>query len=75
MLICDPDDAASFPGQSRELAGLLGDRAVVVGFSTAEGAGLDCEIGAPRLRNQRVFDQLDEWLGSGRREPTGRNST
>lgn len=63
VLVCDPDDAASFPGQSRELAGLLGDLALVVPFTTAEGAGLDCEIGAPRLRNQRVFDQLDEWLG------------
>ncbi|MCD9624348.1 alpha/beta hydrolase family protein [Rhabdothermincola salaria] len=63
VLICDPDDAMSFPGQSAELATRLGDRAVRVPFSTAEGAGLDCEIGAPRLRNQRIFDLLDDWRG------------
>jgi hypothetical protein len=60
--IADPDAAVSFPGQSVELAALLGDRATVVPFAGAEGAGLDCEIGAPGLRNQRVFDWLDECL-------------
>ena len=63
VLVCDPDDAMSFPGQSAELAERLGDRAVRVPFTTAEGAGLDCEIGAPRLRNQRIFDLLDDWRG------------
>jgi hypothetical protein len=63
--IADPDAAVSFPGQSAELAALLGDRATLVPFTTAEGAGLDCEIGAPRLRNQRAFDWLDEHLGGG----------
>jgi hypothetical protein len=62
-LVCDPDAAASFPGQSAELVAALGHHATSIAFSTAEGAGLDCEIGAPRLRNQRVFDHLEEILG------------
>lgn len=44
------------------LAGLLGERATLVPFTTTEGAGLDCEIGAPQLRNQQVSDWLDETL-------------
>ena len=62
-LVCDPDAAASFPGQSAELVDALGSRATSLAFTTTEGAGLDCEIGAPRLRNQRVFDHLEEILG------------
>jgi hypothetical protein len=61
--VADPDAAAAFAGQSAELVGLLGERATLVPFTTTEGAGLDCEIGAPQLRNQRVFDWLDETLG------------
>ncbi len=60
-LVCDPDRAMSFPGQSAELAAALG-AARSIPFTTAEAAGLDCEILAPRLRNQRVFDGLDEIL-------------
>ena len=62
-LVCDPDGALSFPGQSAELVEGLGHRATSIPFTTAEGAGLDCEIGAPVLRNQRVFDHLDDLLG------------
>ena len=62
-LVCDPDAATSFPGQSAELVDALGGRATSLAFTTAEGAGLDCEIGAPKLRNQRVFDHLEEILG------------
>ncbi len=61
--VADPDAASAFAGQSAELAGVLGERAALVPFTTTEGAGLDCEIGAPQLRNQRVFDWLDEMLG------------
>ncbi len=62
-LVCDPDAAMSFPGQSAELVDALGAHATSIPFTTAEGAGLDCEIGAPKLRNQRVFDHLEEILG------------
>ena len=60
VLVCDPDQAMSYPGQSAELAAALGDRATLVPFTTAEGAGLDCEIGAPTRRAQRIHDWLDE---------------
>jgi hypothetical protein len=62
-LVCDPDAATSFPGQSAELVDALGGMATPIAFTSDEGAGLDCEIGAPRLRNQRVFDNLEEILG------------
>jgi len=62
-LVCDPEAATSFPGQSAELVEALGALASPIAFTTAEGAGLDCEIGAPKLRNQRVFDLLEEILG------------
>lgn len=61
-LLADPDAATAFPGQSSELAHRLGNRATLMPFTAAEGAGLDCEIGAPQLRNQRVFDWLDDTL-------------
>jgi poly(3-hydroxybutyrate) depolymerase len=59
-LVCDPEGATSFPGQSAELCDALGRHATRLAFTAAEGAELDCEILAPRLRNQRVFDHLDE---------------
>jgi hypothetical protein len=60
VVICDPEAAVSFPGQSAELAAAVGDRARLLRFTAAEGAGLDCEILAPELRNQRVHDELDD---------------
>ncbi len=65
-LVCDPESAGGWPGQSAELAAALaptlGDRVTRVAFTAAEGAGLDCEILAPELRNQRVFDWLAGFL-------------
>jgi hypothetical protein len=60
VLVADPDAAGVYPGQSAELAKLLGGRAHRVAFTSGEGAGLDCEIGAPALRAQRLGDWLDE---------------
>jgi pimeloyl-ACP methyl ester carboxylesterase len=60
VLVCDPDQVMSYPGQSAELAAALGDRATLLPFTSEEGAGLDCEIGAPTLRAQRIHDWLDE---------------
>ena len=59
VLVADPDAAGAYPGQSAELVARLGDRATRIAFTTAEGAGLDCEIGAPSLRAQRFGDWLD----------------
>jgi hypothetical protein len=68
VLVCDPDQAMSYPGQSAELAAALGDRATLVPFTTDEGAGLDCEIGAPTLRAQRIHDWLDEVVPADERD-------
>jgi hypothetical protein len=65
VVICDPEAAVSFPGQSAELAAAVGDLATVLRFTAAEGAGLDCEILAPELRNQRVHDALADLLPVG----------
>jgi len=65
-LVCDPESAGGWPGQSAEFAAALtptlGDQVTRMGFTAAEGAGLDCEILAPELRNQRVFDWLAGFL-------------
>jgi hypothetical protein len=58
-IVTDAAEAAGFAGQSRELAGLLGGPVELVGFDAVDGAALDCEIGAPGLRAQRIFDRLD----------------
>ena len=67
-LVCDPESAGGWPGQSAELVSALapglGDRVTRLAFSAAEGAGLDCEILAPELRNQRVYDWLAGIIGS-----------
>lgn len=54
--------AESFAGQGEALAARLTTSVHVERFTAAEGAGLDCEIGAPQLRNQRVYDWLDDRL-------------
>ena len=70
VLVADPDAAGAYPGQSAELVALLGAHATRVGFTTAEGAGLDCEIGAPSLRAQRFGDWLDEVIDTRVAEET-----
>ncbi len=65
-LVCDPESAGGWPGQSTELASALapglGERLTRLAFTAAEGAGIDCEILAPELRNQRVYDWLAGFL-------------
>lgn len=65
VYIAAADGAESFAGQGSELARLLESAGVAVTldrFTAAEGAELDCEILAPQVRNQRVFDWLDGTL-------------
>jgi hypothetical protein len=62
-LVLDPDDAEGWPGQSKEVAAALGGPVRLERFTADEGASLDCEILAPQVRNQRIFDWLDETLG------------
>lgn len=68
VLVTDPEEATSYPGQSAELADALGEGATLMTFTSEEGAGLDCEIGAPLVRAQRIGDWLDDVfndLGTG----------
>jgi len=46
----------------------LGDRATLLAFTSDDGAGLDCEIGAPWVRAEQIADWLDEAVGHERSE-------
>jgi hypothetical protein len=65
-MVCDPEDAEAWPGQSAEVAAALGGPVTLERFGAEDGASLDCEILAPQVRNQRVFDWLDRTWRRGR---------
>ena len=58
-VVCVAEQASAFVGQADPVLAALGGRATRLDFTAAEGAGLDCEIGAPQVRNARVYDWLD----------------
>ena len=64
MLVTDPDNEQFWPGQSRRLYKALTCPKQLVTFTAAEGADSHCEPKALGLRNQRIFDWLDETLGA-----------
>jgi hypothetical protein len=64
MLVCDPENETFWPGESEALYAKLTGPKELVRFTAAEGADLHCEVKAPTLRNQRVFDWLDRTLGA-----------
>jgi hypothetical protein len=63
VLITDPDDEQFWPGQSEQLRDALNGPSTLVRFTAEEGANWHCEPMTPGLRDQRVFDWLDETLG------------
>lgn len=66
VYVADPADALGYVGQPAALVSTLDsfEHPVVHDrFTAEEGAGLDCEIQAPQVRNQRVYDWLDRRLG------------
>jgi hypothetical protein len=63
LLITDPEDEQFWPGQSQQLRDRLPGPAELVRFTAAEGAGRHCEPMASALRDARVFDWLDGYLG------------
>jgi hypothetical protein len=63
MLVTDPENEQFWPGQSRQLYDALTCPKELVSFTAAEGADSHCEPKALGLRNQRIFDWLDETLG------------
>lgn len=62
MLVTDPDNEQFYPGQSRQLYEALTCPKELVSFTVAEGADSHCEPKALGLREQRIFDWLDETL-------------
>jgi hypothetical protein len=64
ILITDPEQEQFWPGQPEKLHEAVGSRNKrLVRFTAAEGAESHCEPKALALRDERIFDWLDETLG------------
>ena len=63
-MITDPEGEQFWPGQSRRLYDALPGPKVLAPFTKAEGADMHCEPMARSLLEQRMFDWLDETLGT-----------
>ena len=63
MLVTDPENEQFWPGQSHRVYEALTSPKELVTFAAAEGADSHCEPKAHSLREQRIFDWLDETLG------------
>lgn len=60
MLLTEPAQEASFPGQAKIVyAWLQGRPKKVINFTDAQGAQLLCEPMAPTIRNDSVFDWVE----------------
>lgn len=60
LLLTDPDNEQFWPGQAQRLYEKLRGPKAIVRFTEEEGADLHCEVAANGIRNERVFDWLDE---------------
>ena len=64
ILITDPEGKQFWPGQARKLYDAVASQEKrLVAFTAQEGADSHCEPKALGLRDQRIFDWLDETLG------------
>jgi hypothetical protein len=63
MLVLDPQEEQFFPGQPQELYDRLPGEKKLIRFTSAEGANRHCEPLAVGLRDARVFDWLETYLG------------
>jgi hypothetical protein len=62
-----PEDEQFFPGRQTTVYDWLAmRRKALIRFTAAEGAQFHCEPMAPQLRNERVYDWLEQNI-----EPTG----
>jgi alpha-beta hydrolase superfamily lysophospholipase len=61
-LVCEAEDDLFFKGQPQALYDHLTCRKTLMRFTSAEGAGPHCQVGASRLAYARMFDWLDETL-------------
>ena len=78
-LVLDPDNEQFWPGQSQQFFDLLTCDREIVRFTSHEGGDWHCEPAAQSLRDERVFDFLEDHLsshqsggGGGARLGTGR---
>jgi dienelactone hydrolase len=63
-LVTDPDHEQFWPGHSQQLFDALRcEKKALVRFTTVEGADWHCEPAAQGLRDERVFDWLEDVLG------------
>ncbi len=61
-LVLDPDHEQFWPGQSEQFYDALRCRKKLARFTVAEGADWHCEPAAQSLRDERVFDFLEDVL-------------
>jgi len=62
MLVTNPEAEPFFPGQARELYGMLRCPKTLLDFTAEQGAALHCEVNAPGYRDFRIYNWLDETL-------------
>ncbi|MBV9411949.1 MAG: alpha/beta hydrolase [Acidimicrobiia bacterium] len=62
-LVLDPENEQFWPGQSQQLFDGLTCTKQLAHFTAAEGADWHCEPAAQSLRNERVFDFLEDTIG------------
>ncbi|OWK46458.1 alpha/beta hydrolase family protein [Fimbriiglobus ruber] len=62
-LVLDSEEDLYLKGQPDELFKRLTCPKTLIRFTTAEGAGAHCQVGADRLANARIFDWLDDTFG------------
>lgn len=63
LLITNPEAEQFWPGQSQQLYDRLPGEKQLVSFSAHEGASRHCEPLGRALRDERVFDWLDTYIG------------
>lgn len=64
-LVCEAEGDMFFRGQPQELYDHLTCPKTLMRFTESEGAGAHCQVGAARLAFARIYDWLDETLGTG----------
>jgi hypothetical protein len=64
LLICDPEDEQLLPGQPQALYDRVPGVKKLVHFTAAEGANRHCEPMGVGVREARVFDWLEQYLGA-----------
>jgi hypothetical protein len=64
LLVLDPDGEQFFPGQPRELYGLLPGEKEIIGFTQAQGANFHCQPTGRQLTHTQMLDWLADHLPS-----------